>query len=179
MANLSRVSRYARLLSFATTVFMIGLVLGVSYFFVDTDLGRDILLRSAPTLGTSVDLASLSAGTIRSMMVIGLMSTAVQLFILWWAKRLFDLYGAGEFLSPDCAEAIRAIGLGLLALPLVRFVQTPLWSILMTLDAEETSVSISVSSNGMGFLIGGALMLLIGWAMVEASRAAEENKGFV
>lgn len=179
MANLARVSKAARILSFATMAVMIAMVLGVSFFFIDVDMGRDILLRNAPTLGVPITVDALTDGTVRMMMAIGLVSVAVQLFILWRAKTLFDLYGAGEFLSPNCAETIRSIGVGLLALPLIRFVQEPLWSILMTLNAEEISVSISISSHGLGFVIGGALMLLIGWAMVEASRAAEENRGFV
>lgn len=179
MASVARVSKAARILSFTTLIFMIGMILSVAYFFIDVDIGRDYMLGAAQTSYSPATIETLSNGTLRLMMAVGWMAVAVQLFILWRVKTLFDLYGAGEFLSLDCALTIRSIGIGLLALPIVRFIQQPLWSMLKTMREEETMITISISSNGLGFAIGGALMMLIGWAMVEASRAAEENRGFV
>ncbi|RLJ41417.1 hypothetical protein BCF46_3210 [Litoreibacter meonggei] len=170
------VARSARILSFLTMVLMIATVLGVTYFFIDIEAGHAVLLSSAPDLE---DARALSDGTVRAMLCIGLVSVAVQLYLLWQARILFDLYASQNYLSRDCANTIRNLGFGLVALPVVRFLQEPIWSILMTLGSEDISVSIGVSSSGIGYLIGGVLMLLIGWAMLEASRAAEENKGFV
>ena len=176
MTDRLTVSRIARTLSFVTLAIMIALVLGVSYFFIDIEAGRAVLLRDAMTMAGPI---SPSDGTIRSMLCVGLVSVAVQLYLLWQARRLFELYAQKNYLSRDCADTIRNLGFGLVALPIIRFIQEPIWSILMTLEAEDISVSIGVSSSGIGYLIGGFLMLLIGLAMVEASNAAEENKGFI
>ena len=169
------VSRVARTLSFVILIFMIAMVIGVTYFFVDPEVGRAVLLQRTPSDGS----VSLSNGTIRSMLFVGLATVAVELYLLWQARVLFDLYAQENYLSRECADSIRNLGLGLIALPVIRFIQEPIWSILMTLESEDISVSIAVSSEGIGFLIGGSLMLLIGLAMVEASNAAEENRGFV
>lgn len=176
MTDRLTVSRIARILSFITMILMIVMVLGVAYFFVDLEVGRAVLLHEAP-MGDG--LVPLSDGIIRSMLCVGLASAAIQLYLLWQARNLFELYAQRNYLSRDCADTIRNLGLGLVALPIVRFIQEPIWSILRTLGAEDISVSIGVSSSGIGYLIGGFLMLLIGLAMVEASSAAEENKGFV
>lgn len=170
------VARSARFLSFLTLVVMIATVLGVAYFFLDVEAGRAVLLSNAPDLEGAPPL---SDGTLRAMLCVGLISVAVQLYLFWQARTLFDLYASENYLSRDCADTIRNLGFGLVALPLVRFLQEPVWSILMTLGSDDISVSIGVSSNGIGYLIGGVLMLLIGWAMLEASRIAEENKSFV
>lgn len=170
------VARIAHILSFLTLVIMIAVVLGVSYFFVDIEAGRAVLLSNAPELKGAPPL---SDGTLRAMLCVGLFSVSAQLYLLWQARKLFNLYASENYLSRDCADTIRNLGLGLVALPLIRFLQEPIWSILMTLGSDDISVSIAVSSNGIGYLIGGVLMLLIGWAMLEASRVAEENKSFV
>lgn len=176
MLNRFSISQLARLLGFATLVIMALMVLGIVYFFIDVEAGRAVLLRDAPEFaGSSV----LSSGTIRSMLIVGLASVAVQIYLLWQAHILFGLYARRSFLSRDSAHTIRNLGLGLLILPVVRFVQEPIWSILMTMNSEDISLSIGISSDGIGYLIGGVLMLLIGLAMAEATHAAEENRGFV
>lgn len=170
------VSCMARGLAFLTSALMALIVIGCGYVLYDIDVGRDLILSEAPALDTPVTLGD---GTLRLMMVFGLISVAVQLYALWQARALFHLYGSGDYLSLDCADAITRLGVALISLPLLKFLLEPIWSIIMTLGQEEQQVSIGISSSGIGFLIGGFLVLLIGWSMCEAAALAEENRSFV
>lgn len=164
----------ARVLAGVTLVAMIALTIFVAYTFIDTSLAEAMILRHAPDLPAMVD-----PFTLRIMMAVGLLAIAVQLYVLNAIRALFSLYACGIFLSEENGRAITQIGLGLIALPLVRFVLEPIWSILLTLGAEDVEVSISISSSGVGLTLGGILMLMIGQSMFEATRMRQENEAFV
>jgi uncharacterized membrane protein len=40
-------------------------------------------------------------------------------------------------------------------------------------------LSIGIDSSTLGFLLSGGLLIVIGWVMREAAKAAEDAKGFV
>ncbi|PTX57992.1 hypothetical protein C8N43_2667 [Litoreibacter ponti] len=165
----------ARVLTVVTLAAMIAIVIFVAYSFIDTSLAKAMVLRQA----LSFPLDDASEGTLRMMMGIGLVAMLVQLYILNSVRDLFGLYARGIFLTDDNGHAITRIGLGLITLPLVRFILEPLWTLLLTHGLDERSVSISVSSTGIGLMLGGILMLMIGRSMSEAVRLRLENEAFV
>lgn len=102
----------------------------------------------------------------------------------WTLHRMYLLFGqfAGQdVLTRRAARLIRQIGTGLLAVAILRILATPLQSLIVTLPAMPGSrmVSVNVSSSDVGFLLAAGLMAVIGWAMEDAARVAEENRGFV
>lgn len=165
----------ARLLSVVTLAAMIALVIFVAYSFIDTSLAKAVVLRQGFALPTD----GAGDGTLRLMMAFGLAAVLVQLYILNAVRHLFGLYARGIFLTDENGQAIMRIALGLIALPLVRFVLEPLWTIMLTQGLDERSMSISVSSTGIGLMLGGILMLMIGRSMSEAVRLRIENEAFV
>ena len=50
---------------------------------------------------------------------------------------------------------------------------------LLTLGTDDIDVSITISSTGIGLVLGGVLMLMIGHSMYEATRMRQENEAFV
>ncbi|SPA54687.1 DUF2975 domain-containing protein [Cupriavidus taiwanensis] len=99
--------------------------------------------------------------------------------VLHQARRMFVAFGRGEVLTIDTAIRLRRMALALTAMgpaiPLIRLLTgvalvgvpgKPYWIIAITLSDYFVS------------LLGG-LLLAIAWAMLEAVRIAEENKGFV
>ncbi len=164
----------ARFLSIVTLAAMMALAIFVAYTFVDTSLAQAMIERHAPDLAQPTEPV-----TLRIMMAVGLIAIAIQLYVLNAARALFNLYSSGIYLSEENGRAITQIGSGLIALPLARFVLEPIWSILLSLGTDDIDVSISISSSGIGLVLGGLLMLMIGQSMFEATRVRQENEAFV
>lgn len=166
----------AGLLAVITLLSMWCVVLFVGYSFIDTSLAVAAVLRHGAGLP---GIEEVSAGRLRIMMVVGLPAILVQLYILNAVRALFSLYSCGIFLTEENGKAITRIGIGLIILPVVRFVLEPVWTVILTHGAEQMSMSVSFSSTGVGLMLGGLLMLLIGQSMFEASRVRQEYEAFV
>lgn len=175
---MTRVQRTAAILSYATLVVMSGLVLAANLFLIQPDLARDILVDAAPV--TRMD-APPGTGTLYLLQIAGWPVLAVNLWVMWNMYGLFRLYESGDALSPPCALRLRRIGLGLIVLPLLVMAYGAFASVLLTWgNAPGTrELTLAIDVQGMGFVIGGALLLLVGQSMREAAALAEENRGFV
>lgn len=167
---------FAGLLAMTTLLSMWAVVLFVGYSFSDTSLAVAAVLRHGADLP---GMDEISAGRVRVMMLFGLSAILIQLYILNAVRALFRLYADGIFLTEENGKAITKIGIGLIALPVVRFALEPIWTVLLTMDAEQMSMSVSLSSTGVGLVLGGLLMLLIGQSMFEAARVRQEYEEFV
>ena len=73
-----------------------------------------------------------------------------------------------------------AIG-GFLALAIVPFVLIPVQSVLLSWanPAGQRSLTVSLSTAMLGFALAAGLLIVIGWAMRDASDVAAENRAFV
>lgn len=120
-----------------------------------------------------------------SRLRLGLLPHLPVVFALAWTllqmHRLFAGFRAGEILTQNGAILIRRIGMGLLAVAVLRILATPLQSLIITLPAPPGLRSLVISLHGadVGFFLAAGLMAVIGWAMEDAARAAEENRSFV
>lgn len=123
----------------------------------------------------------LNPGKTVAVIMISCLALPAILFSLWHMRALFALYRVGEILSAACARHILRIGQGLVALAIVGTLLQPLQVLILTLDNPPGArqISIGLSSDTVGFLLAGGLLVVIGWVMREAARAAEENAGFV
>lgn len=113
-----------------------------------------------------------------------LASVPAALAMLWTLQRmhlLFRQFRQREVLTHRAARLIRQIGTGLLLVAVFRILAHPVQSLVLTLPAPVGSrmVSVNFSSSDLGFLLAAGLMVVIGWAMEDAARAADENRSFV
>ena len=96
-------------------------------------------------------------------------------------RGLFALYRRGQILTDAAAERIRRIGAALVVLAVAGTLLHTAQALLLTIDnpAGQRHLVLSLSSDSLGFLLSGGLLVVIGWAMREAARAAAENASFV
>ena len=85
-----------------------------------------------------------------------------------------------RFLSP-LHKAIRQIGLALLGLATLGVLRHTLSILALTSNNPpgQRALSVRLSSADIFLFFTAGLLITIGWAMSEATRIAEENKGFV
>ena len=96
-------------------------------------------------------------------------------------RALFQRYRRHEVLTPTCARHIRRAGLWLVVPAGVQLILPTLTVLLLTASNPpgERMLSVSLSSQSLGFVLAGGFLTVIGCAMAEAARAAEENAGFI
>lgn len=106
---------------------------------------------------------------------------ALMLWGLWNAFRLFQSYRRIDVLTPETGRRIRRVGIALVLIPIVSTITGTLSGLALTWNNSEghRQFAISVSSNSLLMLISGAMLIMIGWTMVEAARIAEEHRQFV
>ncbi|MEP0091441.1 MAG: DUF2975 domain-containing protein [Paracoccaceae bacterium] len=99
----------------------------------------------------------------------------------WHLQSLFQLFRDDRALSYAAAERIRKVGIWLVIVaiskPIVLMVQVLILT--MSNPPGERSLTLALSFSEFGFLIAGGLMVVIGRALVDATHAVEETRGFV
>ena len=179
MEQTSKFRGMARLLYWVVTVAMLAVLIAMVAFFVMPDLARSMLVDNAPK-GLPI-LSEPSVGVIYALLLISSITVSVQVFIMWHMRALLDLYAEGQALSRACAGRIWRIGIGFVVLPLTGVLYGTASTMLLTLGnpVGERQISIGVSSAQLTAIVGGAMLLLVGVAMQEASKQADENRSFV
>lgn len=130
------------------------------------------------------DLPEVTEFTATKAFLAGLIGAAVlipALFTLWQMRELFGRYMNGEVLTARCAGHISRIGIGFVVISAMNLLIPTIQALILTINNPEGArvLMVQFSSNGIGFLLAGGLLVAIGWAMTEAAHAAEENAGFV
>ncbi len=175
MSKLHMLSKRANLLRWLTMAGMILLPLAVIISLVMSPLTPATV---------QVDFAVSPDATQTQLMIalaLGLLKLGILLFILNTMRKLFTAYAAGEVLTDHCALLIQRIGQGFLALAAATFLLHPLQMLVLTLanPPGQRSIAITVDSEIVFFALSGALIVIIGWAMREASDIATEHKSFI
>ena len=113
--------------------------------------------------------------------LIGLLSPAILLWTLNEMRQLFTAFMHGDVLTDASAALIRRIGQGFLALAVAPILIGPAQSLLLSLanPPGQRSIALSIESDMVFFALSGGLIIVIGWAMREASAVAAENRAFV
>ncbi len=112
---------------------------------------------------------------------VGLLPALALMWALDTLRRLFARYKIGDILTEPSARLIRQTGKALFLLAVLKFAVQPIQSLLLTWQSPPGSraISLTVSQAEIGFLLAAGLLTVIGWAMTEAARAADENRSFV
>ena len=100
---------------------------------------------------------------------------------LWNAALLFRTYAAGSVLTEVAGRRLRHFGAALIALPVVTFFLHPVGSFLLTMNNPpgQRQIALSADLGGLILVVAGAIIIGVGWGMVEAARIADENRSFV
>lgn len=168
-----KLQRMARVLHGFTLVVMVGLPLAICLALVM--LPKGVLFHDMPA-GAAPQGVFLWLGVLAGFL------PAIALFwVLDSLRRLFRSYMAGEVLTEGSAVLIRRTGKGLLALAALQIAVLPLQTLLFTWQSPpgERQIAIGVGHGEVGFVLVAGLLTVIGWAMTEAARQAEENRSFV
>jgi hypothetical protein len=176
-ASTPRLRRIASGMSAATVVLAILLVAAAIYLAVDTAAFGEALREG----GVAGSIASLTPALRTLALALGLPSLALILWTLWNAFWLFRAYRAGEVVSLEIGRRIRRIGGTLVAFPFVSTAASVLTSIVVSWNNPEgqRQLVLSIGSDAIVMVVTGAMLMMVGWSMVEASRIADENRQFV
>lgn len=106
-----------------------------------------------------------------------LIPTGVGLYGLLGLRRLFALYRAGRVFEPANVACYRRIGRAALFWAGAVFLQTPLLSLALSLDAPkgQRHLTVGIGTTELTALFLGGVVLLIAWVMDEA-RGLEEDR---
>lgn len=175
MSKLHDVSKLAGVLRGITIAAMITLPITIIGGLLATPLIPEAM-NGDFTVSPDATQAQLIAAT-----VLNLLSPLILIWILNEMRKLFSNYAAGNILTDQCAHLIQRIGQGFLALAIVPLVLRPIQSVLLTLanPPGQRSLAIGLNRDMIFFALAGGLVVIIGWAMREASDAASENRSFV
>jgi len=176
--SLNHVSKWAAILRGVTIAAMIVLPVTVLGGLFNTPLVPAALNGTLDGVAVSPDATS---GQLITVVALNLISPLILLLTLNEMRKLFGAYVEGHVLTENSARLIQRIGQGFLALAVVPFVLRPIQTVLLTLanPPGERSLAIGLDSDMIFFALSGGLIMVIGWAMREASDVAAENKSFV
>ena len=178
MNRLHRVEKWARILEWITAISLVAIpaliVMGLFKIpITPTTLDNALENHAVSPLTTPFQLYLAIA--------IMLIPPVILMFTLNTMRKLFGFYRQSQILTEQCAFLIQRIGQGFLLVAVVRLLMSPMLSGLLSLAKPTGERSISFNLNGemYFFAVSGGLIVMIGWAMREASEVASENKAFV
>ena len=168
-----KLERLSKLLYGLTLACQIALPIIVGVVFVALSVG--IRFSSAPE-GSEASGLFLWLGV-----AVGLIPAIALFWALDLLRRLFQHYKDGKVLTRDAAHLIGKTGTAMLLLAGLKIFAHPIQTLLLTWQSPPGSrqIAISIGQAEIGFILIAGLLTVIGWAMTEAARVAEENRGFV
>ncbi|NSX53653.1 DUF2975 domain-containing protein [Parasulfitobacter algicola] len=178
MINLNNVQKWARNLEWLTMISLIVIPVAIAATLFTTPITPDMLDQRLETFAVSPNI---SQPEMYIAVTLNLIPVIILLFTLNTMRQLFGLYRQGQILTDTCARLIQRIGQGFLALALAPFLLNPMLSYILSRanPSGERSISVSLNSDMFFFAIAGGLIIIIGWALREASDLAAENRAFV
>lgn len=178
MHHTSLVRKWARILEWATVINLVVIPIAIIGVLFTTPITPDTLAQKLANVAVSP-----SASPLQVYVAVGLdlIPSIILLFTLNKMRQLFGSYRQGQILTDQSALLIQRIGQGFLSLAVAPFLLQPILSVVLSFAnlPGERSVSISLNSEMFFFAAAGGLIIIIGWAMREASDMASENRAFV
>ena len=178
MTHLDRVSSLAKWLHIATLFYMVVLPIGIMVSLVLSPVDVETAQARIVSVAVSQDATQVQLWT---AVLLQFLPVAVLLWTLNQMRLLFLSYQRKDVLTDQCARLMQRIGFGFLALAIVPFVLIPVQSVLLSWanPAGQRSLTVSLSTDMLGFALAAGLLIVIGWAMRDASDVAAENRAFV
>lgn len=178
MPTLPHIARLAARLQLITTAAMVLLPAVVAVYLVRGVSDPSWITTAFPGLPPATALTPAKSTL---ALALGAVSLVPMLTALAQMRALFARYRSGEILTYPCALHIRCAGLALIAVAIVQTLLAPLQGLLLTWDNPpgQRVLAVSLTSEALWLALAGLFLVMIGWVMAEAARAAEENAGFV
>lgn len=176
MPTLDRIARLAGILRVACTIGMIALpvLVLIEFWTIDVSgfLGVPAGVAAIGSIPQSAKILALIVGTI---------PVGLGVYGLYWLRRLFGLYRAGQVFTIANSRCLKAFAWTQIASGLLQpFVGAALSVIVSWHNPpSQRMLAVEVSSHTVGTVLFGLLILIIAWVMGEASRVADENAQFV
>lgn len=128
-----------------------------------------------------VEIGDTSQGQGALALAIGLIPWGAVAFAGWHLQALFQLFRDDQALTYAAATRIRKVGLWLVVAAVSKPIVGALQTLVLTFSNApgERAIAVGFSFAEFGFLIAGGLMVVIGRALVDATKAVEEARGFV
>jgi hypothetical protein len=123
----------------------------------------------------------LPLGNTVAVLAVLMISASPAIWGLWELRRLFQGYAAGAIFTVAAARRLCHCAYSLLALGVIAPFGALGLSLALSADLPPGArkIAISISSDDLGLLLMGIILLVIARVMGEAARLAEENAGFV
>ena len=168
----SKITGLARILKIVTVLAMIAVIL-LAVFLV-------AFMASAAFIQDREIVTSLLAIDNVVGVTMEVLSLGFAVLALDRLRRLFGCYIAGEIVTPHTALLIRGAGIALFWSALLElFVEPVFWLSSRLTSAPASFSDVEIGTAQFGYLFAAGTLTVIGWAMSEAARMAEENKAFV
>jgi Protein of unknown function (DUF2975) len=174
-----RLQRFSKAMAMLTTLGILLIAVAMILVFLIPDWTRNLLLAR---LGQAGHDLSLSRGhLIAAAAAITAVPVGVLLFGLWQVRALFLNFADGHVFTLASARLLRDFAGSVLAQAILGPLSATALSIAFTLNNPPGSrqLVIALSVHDYLALIVGGVLLAVAWAMVEATRIADENASFV
>jgi len=178
MSHLDRVSVLAKWLHVATLFYMVVLPVGVVVSLIIAPV-------DVQTAQARIATVAVSQNATQAQLWIAVVLQCLPVVVLLWTlnqmRLLFVSYRRKDVLTDACARLVQRIGFGFLGLAIVPFALIPVQSVLLSWanPAGQRSLTVGFTTDMLGFALAAGLLIVIGWAMRDASDVAAENRAFV
>ncbi|MBX7200921.1 MAG: DUF2975 domain-containing protein [Rhodospirillaceae bacterium] len=141
----------------------------------------EFLGRHPAIAAANVQTAALSGPAMAAAILALLVISVPALYGLWELKRLFEGYLAGDVFTVGAARRLHRCGFAVLISAAKTAVGGVLLSLAVSIDlpAGHRVLTVGLSSDDVGLLLIGGILLVIARVMEEAARLAEENAAFI
>ena len=175
--SMKRLSSVLAVLCTLALAILLAVLAGLVLFTVLAGL-PDLVVSQSGRAGEAGPLLRLQEVLLIVLFAIAVMPGA---FALWFMRRLFVQYAAGEVFSEAAAFAIRRIGQMLILGALTAVIVGTVASAVGSYDDQtgNGSMSVEFASHDMMFVLLGGLLFVIGAAMGDAARLEADNRSIV
>ncbi len=178
MSNLNRIRRAGRVMSGLCLTIIFVLPLGLALIWVNLDsLGPEFIAQ----VSHAARIDTLGVGTLILGFAISMIPVSMLIYGLVQLRRLFCLYGAGQIFSNLHAVYLRRFALASILSVFLQILSGSLLSVLLTFQNPPGTrqLTVSITSDHLGTVFLGSVLLVIAWIMVEGSKMAEDNAQIV
>ncbi len=178
MSNLNRIRRAGRVMSGLCSAIIVVLPLGLALIWANLEtLGPAMVGQAVPDLR----FGNHGAGTLILGFAISMIPVLVLIYGLIQLRQLFGLYGQGRIFSSLHAVYLRRFALASILSVFAQIVSSSLISVVLTFHNPPGArhLTVSVTSDHLGTVFLGSVLLVIAWIMVEGSKIAEDNAQIV
>lgn len=177
-ARLARIVRLSRIMAGALLVMIAGLPVMLVLVAVFGSGGVDGLLLEALNARATGSLGTTSRVALLLLAAVPLGLSLCGLEIL---RRLFLAFARGDILVPESGLRLKRIGIVVASLAPVTILARSAASVAATWSNPPgmRELAIGFGSSDLLAVIAGMLLVVLGWALEEAARVADENRQFV